>query len=204
MTEKPDLNTLQTRQKIVQDLLSDQRFRERFLLAYYKSTDKRLHGNNLTAWLKVGIVNSNMKWHLLLSLILCFSGWGLFFFFASGRIPSTYWLLCVTLYFTVYVWKMFKIQIAMDDIQMLDDELSKIKPVLKFLETYNYRNLPEAEKMCRPFRAVRSCPTKHLKKVKLYAAAIGLRMNPVMAIFLNSVMPWDLLFAYLIELKKKN
>jgi hypothetical protein len=38
----------------------------------------------------------------------------------------------------------------------------------------------------------------------LYAAAIGLRMNPVMAIFLNSVMPWDLLFAYLIELKKKN
>lgn len=203
LTEKPDLNTLHTRQRKVQELLSDQRFRERFLLAYYKSNEKRLHGNNLIAWLKTGIVNPNMKWHLLLSLTLCSSGWIFFIFFATGRISSIYWLICIALYFTVHIWKIYKIQIAMNDIQMLDDELTKIKPVLRFLEKYDYRNLPEIKRMCHPFLAVRPYPTKYLKTIKLYAAAIGLRMNPAMAIFLNIVMPWDLLFTYLIELEKK-
>ena len=39
----------------------------------------------------------------------------------------------------------------MNDIQLLDDELNRIKPVLKFLESYNLNNLPETENLCHPF-----------------------------------------------------
>ncbi len=201
MAEHPDLKTLHARQKMVQELLITPRFRERFLLSYYRSAEKQICSTTLMAWLthKQGI--SGLIWYLRLSLILCGTGWILFYLFAAGLLPA-YWVFALFLYICLYTLKRSTIIAAMEEIQMLDDELTKLRPVLQFLETYDYHGLPETRKICRPLITPEAIPSKALRSVKLYASAIGLRMNPLMALFLNGVMPWDILFTYLIEKQK--
>lgn len=201
LVPQPDFKRLRQRQENIKELLLDQRFRERFLLTFFRSSERRLCGSKLIRWLEQGTITADLYRYLILSAMLCIGGWTLFILASAGRLPA-YWIVCLIIYFSLYLLKAPQIQKAMDDVQKLDDELAKLKPVLQFLETYHYRNLPMTRKVCHPFNAGPKRPSKQLKVVKFYTTAIGLRMNPVMAILLNGTMPWDLFFAYLIERRK--
>ncbi len=198
----PNLAQVTARQKVVCELLGDQRFRERFLLAFFKSKHARLDAAKLMGWLDKGILSKNLVYFLGGSIILCTCGWILFYFSLVAKLPS-YWMVCLLIYFSVYLMKTPQIQQAVEDVQRLDDELAKLKPVLYFLERASYRGLPLTKDLCRAFFSGLKPPSKQLKVVKLYTTAIGLRMNPVLAILLNCAMPWDLLFTYLIQRQKE-
>ncbi len=200
---KPDLAQVTARQKVVCELLGDQRFRERFLLAFFKSKHARLDAAKLMGWLDKGILSKSLVRYLVGSVVLCLCGWMLFYFSFSAGLPS-YWMVCLLIYFTLYLMKTPQIQQAVEDVQRLDDELDKLKPVLHFLESASYKRLPLTKDLCRAFFSGPKHPSDQLKIVKFYTTAIGLRMNPVMAILLNCAMPWDLLFTYLIQHQKES
>lgn len=198
---KPEAGAVKRRQKIVKELLTDQRFRERFLLTFLRSSDDRLCGDKLIRWLKQGVMAADLYRYLIISALLCAAGWTLFILSSAGSLPA-YWGVCLIIYFSLYLFKAPQIQQAMEDVQKLDDELAKLKPLLQFVETHHYRNLPRTRMLCRPFITGSKRPSRQLRTIKIYTSAIGLRMNPVMAILLNGTMPWDLFFAYLIGRQK--
>lgn len=203
LDSNPDLETLRQRQEIVKELMGDQRFRERFLLAFFRSSDDPLCGIRLLRWLKQGTMATDLYRYLIISALLCVMGWTLFFLSSTGGLPA-YWTVILIIYFSLYMIKAPQIQQAVEDVQKLDDELAKLKPVLRFLETYSYHRLQRTRTLSHAFRDSPKPPSKSLRMIKVYTTAMGLRMNPVMAILLNGTMPWDLFFAYLIGRQKSH
>jgi hypothetical protein len=198
---EPDLDTVRHRQLLVKELLMNQRFRERFWLAFFRSCQQRLEGRKLVTWLKRGAVSDGMRLCLILSLLIGVIGWTLFGLAMLKLIPP-FWILCLIIYIGLYWSKGPQIKQAVADVQELDDELGKLKPVLEFLESHSYRSLPLTGELCCLFNTGKKRPLRQLKTIKYYTAAMGLRMNPLMALLLNLIMPWDIIFTYLIERQK--
>ncbi|MCU0645954.1 MAG: hypothetical protein MUC94_17055, partial [bacterium] len=81
----------------------------------------------------------------------------------------------------------------------IDDELTKFRQVLRYLESYPYRNNVHLKEMCSAFLDPKIVPSKQLRKIKFVTAAVGMRMNPIIAILLNLIFPWDFFFARFIH-----
>jgi hypothetical protein len=199
---KPNPKKITSRQRIVNELASRTRFRERNLLAFKRVSKGHLQGDRILAWLSEDYPAGRLKWGLPIAAF--FTGVNLLLFILNslGVIPP-YWILSIPLYLIFHTTNVKSIEFFLGSVVRLDDELDKFKAVLKFLECYPYRNCENLAKLCEPFREPGNPPSVQLRKVKLVTAAVGLRSNPVLAILLNIFIPWDYFFALLAQRYRK-
>jgi hypothetical protein len=122
----------------------------------------------------------------------------LFLWHRFGNLPP-YWMLSLFIYILFYAFNLKLLKHFFDAISQLDDELRKFRQILKFLETYPYGDNPNLSALCAPFLKHEKLPSRQLRKIKLVSTAIGLRMNPIMAVLLNIALPWDFFFSALIH-----
>ena len=109
---------------------------------------------------------------------------------------SPYWMLSLFIYVLFYLSNLKLLRHFFEVISQLDDELSKFRQILKFLESYPYGGNRNLRALCAPFLEPEKLPSRQLRKIKFVSTAIGLRMNPIMAVLLNIVFPWDFFFLY--------
>jgi hypothetical protein len=190
----PDLEKGQQRQQLVREMAPMSRFRDKLLLTFRLVAREQLEGKKLVAWLDNLTPTRSLKTALFIVLGLAAVNLLLFGLHFTGRIPP-YWQLSLVVYFAFFLFNRAKTAPLLEAAQALDDQLSKFRPVLRFLEEYRYGTSRALCRLCRPI--VEQRPSRRLRRVTLITAAVGLRMNFLMAILLNIAVPWDFVCAYL-------
>ncbi|MCP4401938.1 MAG: hypothetical protein GY801_32150 [bacterium] len=195
---RPNLEKMHVRRQLIQELVPLSRFRDKLLLNFRLVSREHLDGEKLLHWLQVQNPSRALRRTLPFSLGLALLNITLLAGHLSGRFPA-YWLLSQALYLALYFYNMPKIQQSFDAVMLLYNELEKFKRVLLYLEAYPYKNTPRLQALCESFCHKKLSPSTLLKKIVWLTSAVGLRMNPMLGLALNLVLPWDLFFAFLAE-----
>ena len=194
----PDLTRILKRQRVIQELVPLSRFRNRLLLNFRLVSNAQMEGKKLLDWLQAEPASKNMKNPALISYGFAAFNITFFLWHQFGSIPP-YWLLSFFIYIVFYLSNLKRLKYFFEVISQLDDELSKFRQIFKYLETYPYGSNKNLAALCEPFLGHKKSPSRQLRKIKFVSAAIGLRMNPIMALILNVAFPWDFFFASLIN-----
>ena len=195
---RPEIERIKARRQIIRELVSLSRFRDKLLLNFRLVSREHLDGEKLLRWLQVQSPSKILQRALPFSIGLALANILLLAGHLSGRLPA-YWLLSMALYLGLYFYHMPKIQHNFEAVMLMYNELGKFKRVLLYLETYPYRNTPRLRGLCETFFNKNFLPSTVLKKLVWLTSAVGLRMNPVLGLALNLVLPWDLFFASLAD-----
>ena len=192
----PDPQLIEKRQHIVRELVDLPRFRDRMLLNLRLVSQEQLRGENLLRWLAVDYPAGRLKGMVIAGALLAGVNLALFLLNSFGKLPP-YWLLSLTVYFSFYFFNSRIIGEFLGAVVELDKELGKFRALLVHLETFPYGKHRHLADLCAPFRDPKNPPSAQLKRIKMVTAGAGVRMNPILALLLNLILPWDFLFAYL-------
>ena len=198
LQKTPDLTRILPRQRVIQELVPLSRFRNRLLLNFHLVSGAQLEVNKLLDWLQTERPSRSLKNLAAISYGFAALNVTLFLWHQFGDI-SPYWMLSLFIYVLFYLSNLKLLRHFFEVISQLDDELSKFRQILKFLETYPYGNNRNLRELCSPFLEQEKFPSNQLRKIKFVSTAIGLRMNPIMAVLLNIAFPWDFFFSFLIH-----
>lgn len=194
----PSLDSILFRQKIVAELTPLSRFRHRLLLSFRLISRDNLEGKKLLDWLNAKAPSDIIKKLLPVTSVLIIINIILFSLNQWGNLPPL-WMFSLFIYIVIYLYNSKTLNRFFESIFHLDEELGKFKHILRYLETYPFGKNQHLIQLCQPFLDPRVIPSKQLRKIKMLSAAIGLRMNPMMAVLLNLAFPWDFFFACLIQ-----
>lgn len=191
---RPDLETIIARQQIARELVSMSRFRDKLLLNFRLASQEQLQSDKLLHWLQVHPSAAHFRWAFPLSAALAVLNIILLIGHFLGWIPG-FWVFSLAIYLVIYFMSTPALKKNFDTLMLLYDELDKFKRILLYLETYPYGKNVHLKRVCEPFYRSEQLPSRLLKKITWLTTAIGLRMNPLVGLFLNLIVPWDLYFS---------
>lgn len=184
------------RQRIVAELATLPRFRDRLLLHLRVVSAEMLQGERLLGWLHAPCPAARLKALLAIGAIASAINLALFALYAAGVIPP-YWVAGFILVFIFYNFNAPLLKELLEAIVRLDQELDRFAILLRCLETYPVGMRPHLLGLLAPFREAAERPSSLMRRVKWVTSGVGLRSNPVLGLALNIVLPWDYLFALL-------
>jgi hypothetical protein len=193
---------IQRRQNLVRELTPMSRFRDKLLLNLAMVAREPLQGEKFLRWLQEKTSRSP-RWLLPLFWALAALNLTLFLLAQFGLAPR-YWLMTLFVYAGLYLMNAERIKEIFEEAIFLGEELHKLKAILLYLESYPYGKNQNLAKLCAPLCAAKQRPSGQIKKIKLVATAIGLRMNPAVRVILNIVGPWDFCCAHLLDKQKSH
>lgn len=198
----PELEQIHSRQRLVHELVPLSRFRERFCLTFRLVMREKLEGEKLLQWLAVEFPSRQLTWALPAATLFVVVNLALLALNLLGGQPA-YWTISVVLYAVFYLWSQSWLAGALDALVRLDVELDRFRRVLVYLENFSYAGHENLAQLCTPFRQPLNRPSGYLRQIKSVTVAIGLRSNPVLAVALNFIFPWDFFFAWLSDRYRK-
>lgn len=195
---RPDVAALTARQRIVRELKLRDRFRERFRLTYRLALRRELEGENLLEWLKTDFPSARLARALPIAAILVTANLVLFVLWQFFLYPP-WFFLTLAAYIAFYYWNQKALENVLGAMARVNAELDKFRAIVQYLERASYRNAPHLETLCASFLNRAPTPSRQLRDTQVITAGVGLRNNPLLAVLLNVILPWDFLFAYLAD-----
>ncbi|GAC1467398.1 MAG: MutS family DNA mismatch repair protein [Ktedonobacteraceae bacterium] len=199
LTTNPDLNTTQSRQILVRELLPLTRFRDKLtlksLLASRQITEQ-LEGNRLTTWLNQ--MNGTAALPLLLwaSVALSVLTLVLALLNAVSLLPPL-WIVSLLCSLFLFLNTKKTRGDVFDDAYYLRDAFATTSTVFEYLEKYPYQANSRLKTLCEPFFVDREHrPSQLLKGIARIANAATLAKNPFLWLPINALVPWDTYCAY--------
>jgi len=196
----PQLSEIRQRQTRIQEITPLARFRDKLRLGFMEVTNEPLEGKKFLTWLTQKNLRSH-SWLLPLFSALAFLNLALFILNHLQLIPK-YWPFTFFAYAALYLLYAENIASIFSEALFLGEELGKLKAILVYLEIYPYGRNKNLAGLCSVFKVSTKRPSAQLKQIRIIATAIGLRMNPLMRILLNAIMPWDWCCACFLDKQK--
>ncbi len=109
------------------------------------------------------------------------------------------WQATLALYALLLLGKATRLDDPFSEASHLRDILEQLQAVFRQLETVSYGRTPHLAQLCRPFHQSDEKPSIYLKRLNQIVNATGLRGNPILALLLNLLFPYDLFFAYKLQ-----
>lgn len=195
--------TINKRQSVVKELADSARFCNRLTILFRRLTKDPLEGERLLKWLETPLPGKTLNRLLPWVSLLTAANAILFGLNAAGVLPP-YWILTLILYAVLYFSTINLIGEFLEAVIDLDGELRIFQPLLTFLERYPYGQRVNLQEQCRVFLEKGSRPSQQLGKVKLITTLAGIRMNQIIGLVLNTVLPWDYWVAWLAHRRQKH
>lgn len=195
---RPDIDALRARQNITRELRTRARFRARFQLHYRLALKREFEGDNLLRWLETEFPSARLRRALPLAAALALTNLILFALWQFGALPP-FFIASLAAYVAFYYWHQRALETALGAVTRVQAELDKFRALAQYLERASYRNAPQLARHCALFLNAATRPSAQLRRVNFVAGGVGLRSNPLLAILLNVILPWDFLFASLAE-----
>ncbi len=205
LKRRPDLAETARRQDLVRELIPLAGFRERLAVAsalVLQNKEQRWDGERLLKWLSGGALPRSFLPLLVLLAVLSIANLVLFYLNVTGVLPA-YWLGGVALFWALQGLNYRETSELFSDASYLSRSLDQFRAVLFELETYQYTPGSRLEEVCRPFLRSGRRPSQSLRQVSWIVSAVSLRSNPFLGLFLNTVLPWDMFFTFLLDRAKK-
>lgn len=208
METEPDPDGILKRQRLVRELSPLTLFRNKLIVNVQKvreASHEKLDAKSVLQWLqKRGTGTSVGKALLPLTLLagcnLIILGLGLS---VMGIMPWYFYPL-----FLFYLAALLFLQIetgkAFRDAMNLETTLDGLHAVFLHLEKFGYAHTPTLAGLCAPFLDPHNRPSTQLKRISRIVSGISVRSNPVVWLFLNGVLPWDIYFVRRLEQCRKD
>ncbi len=207
-TTLPPIDTILTRQALVQELIARPLLRDRLTLQGLRlrgdSADNQAawQPDKLLAWLEHHPQSVNLRpwvWGLAgLALV----NWLLLGADLLGWLGPL-WRITLGIYAVLQFWHGQTIAETFHEAGTIQAELAQLLRVFRRLEKYTYQNAPHLRQLCAPFQDVATRPSIYLRRIARIAAATGVQGNPLLALLLNALLPWGLYFAWQLDREKR-
>jgi hypothetical protein len=122
---------------------------------------------------------------------------------ASLNIIPPIWPITLVIYFGAMLLNRSRIATAWEELQGLEKALTHFRVVFGYLESRSYKNTPGLARICAPFAEEGKQPSREIRRLGRLAAALGVRTNPLLALLVHLLVPWDFIFTHRLELVKK-
>jgi hypothetical protein len=203
----PDLGVIEERQVLLKELGERPGFRARLALAGARVAQKpgeRWDGQKLLAWLKIPSEAASLRPFLLPLFLLAGINLVLFILFSLNRLTVFPWMLGLAAFWGLQSLKYRQTSELFDQAYSLARSLEGFRCVLQELETYPYAQHPvlahnALADLARPFWQEKQKPSRYLRRLSRIVSAASLRNNGFLALLLNTLLPWDMFFTYLME-----
>jgi hypothetical protein len=192
--DTPDPQKIAARQAVVGELAHLPGFRQHLTLIFRLISRQPLDAEKLLAWLQTPFDAVRLQRFLPIATPLALVNVVLFGLSLAANWPPL-WALTSVLYGLLYAATLNIIGEFLGAMVRLDDELTPFQAVLRYLERYPYGKASHLAELCAPFRM--QSPTQQLRRLKWVTAMAGLRMNPVIGLLINLIVPWDFWAAWL-------
>ncbi len=189
-SDQPDLPTLGERQQVVRELAPMALFRQRLLLLARQAARDPIDGENFLAWLRIPYPAERLRWLLPVAAALTLTNVILFLLSSLAGFANV-WVVTLLIYVAFYFFNSGYLSEFLEAVIRMDGELDGLQAVLKFVEGYPLARQPHTAALCAPLRTPGRQPARFLRRLKWITAGAGLRMNPVVGLLLNAVVPWD-------------
>ena len=190
---KPDLQTIFQRQRLVQELIPLARFRDKLRLHLTLMTKNAFNFDALLNWLERPSPLKSITTSLIVLSFLALVNAVLFIAFFLHLIPA-YGSVTFLVYVVIFLYRSSIVKDTLADVLSLNIQLQRLKAVAILIENYPLDHQKCLLRVCRYFHQQVQKPSVKIKEVQWILSAIGLRMNPLVYIILNSVVPWEFYF----------
>jgi hypothetical protein len=119
------------------------------------------------------------------------------------EVLPAYWIWTVALYAFIYLYKYRDYETLFEDTFKVGESLAQLGLVLEYLERFPYSSASELAKLCEPFTSPTKRPSSFLRRIVWITTAASLGNNMFLAFFFNAVLPWNFIFAHLLNRYKK-
>lgn len=205
LATQPDPPAILQRQELVKTLIALPGFRTRLALSsalVSEGENERWDGERLLAWLDRRSSGKSLRPFLLLLATLAAINLVLFLLFSFGRIPP-YWIATLILYLGLQFSRFSELRGLFSDSSYLAQTLNRFRAVLEELESYPYFRPSALASLCEPFWQPTRRPSQYLRRIARIATAASLQSNQFAWLLVNLVVPWDLYFAYRLQLYRE-
>lgn len=202
----PDLPAISKRQQLIKELIALSHFRNHLpILNKLQSKDgeSSLDGQPLLDWLEKQADRGSLKSLIMILAILAVINIILFLLYFFSLLPPFFIITFIT-YAAIYIFKYQSYRDLFDDAYDLWNGLGKFRPILLYLEKYIYPANSNLEHLCAVFSMPESMPSRILRKINLIASAASIQRNQILWLLLNTLLPWDLFFAFQLERSKSD
>ncbi|MDQ3249561.1 MAG: MutS family DNA mismatch repair protein [Chloroflexota bacterium] len=196
----PNAQTIGQRQRLVHELSPLALFRDKLTLNARLSNSQsgRWNTQPLQSWLQTGAAPAALRlWLVGLSLLAVVNGalWGMN---QAGWIAPIWQIT-----FLIYVGLQFAtVRLTGETFHTateLRDAVEPLVAIFRQLETFSYRQTPDLQTLCAPLLDPTHRPSRTLRRIQWVVAATGIQGNPLIALLLNAILPWNFFFAYLLQ-----
>jgi hypothetical protein len=199
---EPDPQRIHAHQAILKELAPRTSFRSRLALngaLVASKNDSSWDGEGLLHWLSRHQPARSLRlWLIFLAGIALLNGL-LFVLQLVGGLSSI-WIATLILYVVLYMAIFRTLGDVFGDAYHLGRTLERFRAVLAFLEVYPYTPGSHLARLCQPFWSGETKPSSYLRTLELVISGTSLRNNPFIWAPLNLLAPWDLYFAYRLEI----
>jgi len=202
LTTRPDPAKTRDRTRQVQRLARMSRFRDKLTLnarLASKGVEKRWEASRLLHWMNsedgVGVPGGLPVLYRRLWVLFGLSAFNVAVVVANLTTSALrpFWILSILGYLGLLLYTMSQSGDLLDQALALEDVLARLRAVLGHLERANYP--PELRDLVKPLTDPVNRPSKHLRRIGWIASAVSLKQNPILALLIHAVIPWDVLFA---------
>jgi hypothetical protein len=196
----PDLDAIRRRHALLDELTPLAGFRARLAvegLLIDEEVHGRWDGESLLQQISRQVEPRGLPRLLALLALLAVVNLALFVLNLLGVLPPI-WIAGLAIYGAIYLGNSGLYQGLFEDVYHMGKSLDQFRSVLVFLEKASFKSTPELAKTCAPFTRPGQQPSRYLRKLVWISVAASLGNNPVLALAVNVLFPWNLAFALLL------
>ena len=214
LSPRPDAQLIEDRQTLVRELKGQSLFRDKLQLlsavarigtdgpAQSKSGSSHWNSKVLVSWIERSGPKKSLLPTLVFLWILSTLNIVSIVLWSLDLIPRI-WPFVFLIYVGASLLRQSLIASAWGELQGLEKALRHFQIVFGYLESRSYQRTPALADICAPFAEEGKRPSIELRKLGRLAAALGVRTNPLLSLFVHLIMPWDFFFTYRLEQVKK-
>ena len=136
----------------------------------------------------------------ILAILLVLAAANIFFYigYALGILPPI-WPVSLGLYAAIYLFNFRAYKDLFGDAYTLGKALDQFRIILATLEDYPYPLNGGLARLCAVFHRPGQQPSRFLKGIVWITSAASLENNPILSLVLNTILPWNFIFAHLLN-----
>ncbi len=196
----PDLDAIRQRHQLLAELTPLAGFRARLAvegLLIDEEIHDRWDGETLLQQISRQSAPRGLPWLLALLTLLAVIDFALLILNLTGVLPPI-WIAGLAIYGVLYLGNAGLYQSLFEDVYRMGKSLDQFRAILEFLEKASFKSTPELAKVCAPFNRPGQQPSRYLRRLVWISIAASLGNNPVLALVVNVLFPWNLAFALLL------
>ncbi len=194
LSEEPSIDEVKWRQRLVTSLARRSLFRDRIALSGRVQQDS-VDLRPLTSWLQADLRSPSTARALAATSGLAALNYVLFALWAF-QLMLPFWALTVGVYFAVYNWSAKGLKQLFDRAENLVSALRPLTEMFRFVESRHQSGCTALSELCASFWENETKPSVLIRRARRVAGATSFQKNPVLWVLLNTLCPWDLLFAH--------